>query len=880
MSEQPVSSVEEPADGSAAPWTADRLRATWYNFFAERAHTVVASAGLIPTHPSAPMFTNSGMMPFVPMFLGEEPVPYVPPRAVSIQKCVRAGGKHNDLDAIGRSPRHLSFFEMLGNFSFGDYDKPDAIRWAWEFVTQTLGIDPDRIWVTVHVSDDEAERIWVEQVGFPLERVQRLDKDNFWEMGETGPCGPSSELFYDYGPDVGPDGGPANPDAEHRYVEIWNLVFQQYFRGADGTLTDLPAKNIDTGAGMERILAVLAGSPSLYSADVLARLVSEAESITGQVLGASELSDIALRLLADHTRTATFLVADGVVPSNEDRGYVLRRIIRRAVRFAYMLDVERQVMAPLVQRCIEVMGGAYPELVEGRERIIEMINREEEGFRRTLARGSVLLDSALDALDAGGELSGSVAFELHDTYGFPLEVTQEMAELRGFSVDVAGFDADMAAQRQRSRASAKMSGVDATETGEAERALLAASGPTVFTGREEDTSTATVLAVIGDAVFLDRSPFYAESGGQVGDTGTITTDTATVRVTDTTSALGALHRHHFDVIDGTIEAGQAATASIDAGRRAAIRRNHTGTHILHWSLREVLGDHVKQQGSWVGPDRLRFDFAHHTALSSEQIRAIEDLANGEILDNASVRHFETTMDEARRLGAIMFFGDKYGDVVRVLEAGRHSTELCGGTHVRALGDIGPLKIVSETSIGSNIRRVEAVTGTGPIDRLRSEEERVRGAAELLGVPTEDLHGGIEKRLAELRAARDELKVLRKQLAGNQADDLVGAAVDGVVVARVDADSRDEVRDLAVALRDRPEIRAVVLGASPGGKGVTLVAAVDPSSGLDAAALIADAARTVGGGGGKGSELAAAGGKFPEHLDEALDQVRSAAGISG
>ncbi|HPU38294.1 MAG TPA: alanine--tRNA ligase, partial [Microthrixaceae bacterium] len=458
MSEQPVSSVEEPADGSAAPWTADRLRATWYNFFAERAHTVVASAGLIPTHPSAPMFTNSGMMPFVPMFLGEEPVPYVPPRAVSIQKCVRAGGKHNDLDAIGRSPRHLSFFEMLGNFSFGDYDKPDAIRWAWEFVTQTLGIDPDRIWVTVHVSDDEAERIWVEQVGFPLERVQRLDKDNFWEMGETGPCGPSSELFYDYGPDVGPDGGPANPDAEHRYVEIWNLVFQQYFRGADGTLTDLPAKNIDTGAGMERILAVLAGSPSLYSADVLARLVSEAESITGQVLGASELSDIALRLLADHTRTATFLVADGVVPSNEDRGYVLRRIIRRAVRFAYMLDVERQVMAPLVQRCIEVMGGAYPELVEGRERIIEMINREEEGFRRTLARGSVLLDSALDALDAGGELSGSVAFELHDTYGFPLEVTQEMAELRGFSVDVAGFDADMAAQRQRSRASAKMSG--------------------------------------------------------------------------------------------------------------------------------------------------------------------------------------------------------------------------------------------------------------------------------------------------------------------------------------------------------------------------------------------------------------------------------------
>ena len=879
MSEQPVVSVDEPTGDAAAPWTADRLRAAWCDFFAQRSHTVVPAAGLIPTHPSAPMFTNSGMMPFVPMFLGEEPVPYVPPRAVSIQKCVRAGGKHNDLDAIGRSPRHLSFFEMLGNFSFGDYEKLDAIRWAWEFVTQTLRIDPDRIWVTVHVSDDEAERIWTDAVGFPIERIQRLDKDNFWEMGETGPCGPSSELFYDYGPDAGPDGGPANPDSEHRYVEIWNLVFQQYFRGADGTLTDLPAKNIDTGAGLERILAVLAGSPSVFAADVLAHLVTEAESVTGVVLGTSELSDIALRLLADHTRTATFLVADGVVPSNEDRGYVLRRIVRRAVRFAYMLDVERQVLAPLVQRCIDVMGGAYPELVDGRDRIVEMIDREEEGFRRTLARGSVLLDSALDSLDAGGELSGSVAFELHDTYGFPLEVTQEMAELRGFSVDVAGFDADMAAQRQRSRASNKKTGVDTTATGEAERALLAASGPTTFTGRQETTSEATVLAVIGDAVFLDRSPFYAESGGQVGDTGTITTATATMRVTDTTSALGALHRHHVDVLDGTVEAGQAATASIDADRRTAIARNHTGTHILHWALRELLGDHVKQQGSWVGPDRLRFDFAHHGAVAAEQIRAIEDLANREILANASVRHFETTMDEARRLGAVMFFGDKYGDVVRVLEAGRHSTELCGGTHVSALGDIGPLKIVSETSIGSNIRRIEAVTGTGPIDRLRAEEERVRGAAELLGVPTEDLYGGIEKRLAELRSARDELKVLRRQLAGNQADELVGTAVDGVVVARVEADTRDEVRDLAVALRDRHGIRAVVLGASPGGKGVALVSAVDPASGLDAATLIADAARTVGGGGGKGAELAAAGGKFPERLDEALDQARSAAGLA-
>ena len=872
--------VARPPSDSAGGWTADRLRRAWTEFFNERAHTGVASRGLIPTHPSAPMFTNSGMMPFVPMFLGEEPVPYRPPRAVSVQKCVRAGGKHNDLDAIGRSQRHLSFFEMLGNFSFGDYFKSEAIAWAWEFVTDVLGIDGERIWVTVHVSDDEAERIWIDQVGFPAERIQRLDKDNFWEMGETGPCGPSSELFFDYGPEAGPDGGPANPAAEDRYVEIWNLVFQQYFRGADGELTDLPTRNIDTGAGLERILAVLAGSPSLYSADVLARLVTRAEEVTGRSVGDGELSAIALRLLADHTRTATFLVADGVVPSNEDRGYVLRRIIRRAVRFAYMLDVDDLVMAPMVECCIDIMGGAYPDLVEGRGRIVEAISREEEGFRRTLARGSVLLDSALDEIPAGGELDGSVAFALHDTYGFPLEVTQEMADLRGVSVDLAGFDADMAAQRERSRTSSKRGAVDAGELADVARRLLAERGPTEFTGRDEDRSDATVLAVVDDAVVLDRTPFYAESGGQVGDTGTITTATGTLRVTDTTYVLPGVHRHTVEVIDGTVTEGQAAVAAIDTDRRAAIRRNHTGTHILHWALREVLGDHVKQQGSWVGPDRLRFDFAHPGAVSGEEIRRIEDLANAEILDNAPVRHFETTMDEARELGALMFFGDKYGDVVRVLEAGRHSTELCGGTHVRALGDIGPLKVVSETSIGSNIRRIEAVTGTGPIERLRQEEDRLRAAADLLGVPVDDLQGAIEKRVTELKATRDELKVLRRQLAGNQAEDLAGSAVDGVVVARVDAESRDEVRDLAVALRDRPGIRAVVLGASPGGKGVALVAAVGADSGLNAAELIAEAARTVGGGGGKGADLAAAGGKSPERLDEALDQARAAAGLTG
>ena len=854
--------------------TADQLRAAWSGFFAERGHTVVPSGSLIPTHPSAPMFTNSGMMPFVPFFLGEEPVPYSPPRAASVQKCVRAGGKHNDLDAIGRSPRHLSFFEMLGNFSFGDYFKAEAIPWAWEFVTEVLGLDGDRIWITCHTSDDEAEDIWADGVGVPRDRIQRLDKDNFWEMGETGPCGPSSELFIDYGPDLGPDGGPANPAAEHRYVEIWNLVFTQFFRNPDGSLSDLPAKNVDTGAGLERMLAALVGSPSLYAADTLAVLVDEAQSVTGRRLGSNDLDDIALRLLADHTRTATFLVADGVVPSNEDRGYVLRRIIRRAVRFAYMIGVEQLVLPSMVERCVSVMAGAYPDLVTQQSLVLEMIGREEERFRQTLARGSSLLDGELDAVADGSQLSGAVAFELHDTFGFPLEVTQEMAELRGVEVDVEGFEAAMADQRDRSRAAAKKTGVAAGEEADAERAVLAEHGPTDFVGRTESTTQATVLAVVGDGVFLDRTPFYAESGGQVGDTGTISTPTATLQVLDTTNALPGLVRHTVEVLDGSIEVGQTATATIDVDRRAAVRRNHTATHLLHWALREVLGDHVKQQGSMVAPDRLRFDFAHFAAVTPDELVQIEDLVNQEVLTNEAVDHSEMSMDAARDLGAIAFFGDKYGDVVRVLRAGPHSLELCGGTHVGALGDIGLVKVVSEGSIGSNIRRIEAVTGTGPVDRLRAEEQRAADAASALGVPVEDLVEGAERRAAEIKSLRDELKSLRKQLAGSQAEDLAASAVDGVVVARVEADDRNEVRDLAVALRDRPGMRAVVLGASPGGKGVALVAAVTPDSGLHASDLIRDAVALVGGGGGKSAYLAAAGGKFPEKLDEALDLVRS------
>ncbi len=863
---------------------AQELRQVWTDFWVAKQHTDVPASGLIPLHPSAPMFTNSGMMPFVPYSLGEEQAPFRPPRATSVQTCVRAGGKHNDLDAIGRSLRHLSFFEMLGNFSFGDYFKADAIRWAWEFSTETLGLDGDRIWVTCHVDDDEAVELWVDEVGFPIERIQRLDKDNFWEMGDTGPCGPSSELFWDFGGEWGPEGGPANPAAEDRYVEFWNLVFQQYFRGADGALNPLETKNIDTGAGLERILGVTIGSPDVFATDELRALVAAAESATGVALGVNPESDVALKLLADHARTMTFLVNDGVIPSNEDRGYVLRRIIRRAIRFAYLLGVEKPITPLMAERTIELMSEAYPGLRSNADTVLAILGREEDQFRRTLRSGLGILDGALTSVPDGGELPGTVAFQLHDTYGFPLEVTTEIAEGRGFEVDRAGFDEAMADQRERARKGGKKGGLAVGDEIDAFQQVLDQHGTSEFVGRELFELEATVLAVVPGAdgtqsIFLDRTPFYAESGGQVGDTGTLAGPSGAVDVTDTLQALPGLHRHVVRPTDGAIEVGDVVAAAIDVDRRDAIRRNHTATHLLHWALRTVLGDHVKQQGSMVAPDRLRFDFSHFEAVTAEQIAEIEDLVNHDILANEPVRHFETTKAAAADLGAIAFFGEKYGEIVRVLEAGPHSTELCGGTHVRRTGDIGPTKIISETSIGSNLRRLEAVTGTGPIDRLRREEANLAAAAERIGVPQPELLEGIDKRLAELRDLRAEVKSLRSKLASGGATDLAAGAVDGVVVARVDGLARDDLRSLGVAVRDQAGVRAVVLIGAPEGGGVALVSATTKDGGFDAGMLIADAARTVGGGGGKNPVLAVAGGKDPSRIDDALDQARAAAGIA-
>ncbi len=858
---------------------AKELRKKFIEFFEERDHQYLASASLIP-HDQTLLFVNSGMVPFKPYFIGEE-IPQKP-RAVTVQKCVRAGGKHNDLDEVGRTTRHLTFFEMMGNFSFGDYFKEEAIPMAWALVTEVFGLDPDRLWVTVHLSDDEAAAIWEEKVGVPADRIQRLDEDNWWRMADTGPNGPCSEIFYDMGPRFGEDGGPEF-GGEDRFIEIWNLVFMQFETDEDGKSKALPKPSIDTGAGLERILMVLQEKDSVFEIDEMAALISAAEECTGYKLGQDDKSDLALRVLAEHARTMTFLISDGVFPSNEDRGYVLRRIMRRAIRFAYLLGVEDTVTPRLVDAVVEIMGRDYPELTTTHDLVRSVVEREEIQFRKTLATGSSILDDRLADVPEGGELPGSVAFLLHDTYGFPFEVTEEVAAERGYSLDRAGFEEAMAEQRQRAKDARK--GVVQAEDFEQVQSLTETNGQTEFVGRDEVVDVdANVLLVTGlgsktVSIFTDRTPFYAESGGQIGDTGTITTESGTAMVIDTVYAVPGVHRHVIGSIEGEIRPGQSAKLSIDVQRRDAIRRNHTGTHLLHWALREVLGDHVKQQGSLVAPDRLRFDFSHFEPVTDEQVAAIEDLVNGIVLQNTVASHEEMTKAEAEAKGAIAFFGDKYGERVRVLEAGP-TLEFCGGTHVKAMGDIGLLKIVSEGSIGSNLRRVEAVTGAGAVDLLRTEQQTVSSAADMLNVPRTDMIDGLTKRLAEMGDLKDQIKQLQSKLAQGMASELASAAVDGVVVARVDGVSRDELKDLAVKLRDRDDVTAVVLGGEPDGGGAALVAAVSPGQSFGAGDLIAEGAKSIKGGGGKGADLAMAGGKDPEGIDDALSLARTAAGVPG
>ena len=860
--------------------SANDLRNAFTGFFADRGHTKVDSASLIPHDPTV-LFTVAGMVPFKPFFVGDEVPPYK--RAVSVQKCARAGGKHNDLDDVGRTKRHCVFFEMLGNFSFGDYFKSDAIPWSWELVTEIFGFDGDQLWITVHESDDEAEQIWHDQVGVPMNRIQRLgDKDNFWQMGDTGPCGPCSEIHIDRGPAFGPDGGPLNDPKGDRFLEFWNLVFMQFNQAADGSRTPLPKPSIDTGAGLERILALKQGKDSIWETDVLFPLIEQAQSVTSQKYKVGDYQDRAsfsLRVLAEHARSSTMLVNDGVFPSNEGRGYVLRRIFRRAVRHAYLLGTEKLVMPKLVETAIEVMGEAHPTLITNKDFILGVLTKEEESFRQTLKNGLTILETEFESIDKvaklskkSSPLSGSSAFLLHDTYGFPLELTQEIASERNVEVDVAGFDVEMNAQRTRAK-SARKGAQTVDDQLLVYREILDKNSQTNFVGYLQDSCEAKVLAIIeaGESeleIFLDTTPFYAESGGQVGDCGTLRTPTGEFNVTDTVFALPGLRKHVGKLIRGEIKIGDSVTATIDVVARNATRKNHTATHLLHHALRSVLGEHVKQAGSLVSPRRLRFDFSHYAQLSAQEVEQIEQIANAQVLANAKVDAYETSKDEATAAGAIAFFGDKYGEIVRVLKAGA-SVELCGGTHVSATGDIGLIKIVQESSIGSNLRRIEAVTGLNSVEYVSALLNQVNVASEMLSTNSEALIETLARKIAEVKELGDEIKSLRSASARARAGEMIVKNNNGVVVERVDGLAPADLRELAIAVRLNPAIKAVVLGGITPSGGVALVAATGVGIKTAAGELIAQAAKKVGGGGGGKGDIATAGGKIVEALDEAL-----------
>ncbi len=856
----------------SSPLTAQQVREMFVEYFEERNHRQIASASLIP-HDDTLLFVNSGMVPFKPYFVGESKPEHN--RAVSVQKCVRAGGKHNDLDEVGRTSRHLTFFEMMGNFSFGDYFKEDAIEFAWGFVTEKLGLDTDRLWVTVHLSDDEAAEIWQNKIGVPAERIQRLDEDNWWRMADTGPNGPCSEIFWDKGPEYGDDGGPAHGD-EDRFIEFWNLVFMQFETDEAGESKPLPAPSVDTGAGLERILSILQTKDSVFEIDEMAELIASAEKVTGYQLGKSDDSDLALRVLAEHARTMVFLISDGVLPSNEDRGYVLRRIMRRAIRFAYLLGVEEVVTPSLVDAVVRIMGPSYPELEESHELVRSVVEREEIQFRSTLASGSKILAEKMADLGDKKVLSGEVAFMLHDTYGFPVEVTEEVVAENNKTVDMEGFAAAMASQREKSKSARKVA--QAADDAELVAALVDAGVQTDFVGRESFADVeAEVQLVSGPdsegrfSIVTNRTPFYAESGGQIGDTGEIVAGGLTLNVVDTVYAAPGIVRHLVVADDGamTISVGDNVTLSIDTARRDAIRRNHTGTHLLHWALRQVVGDHVQQQGSWVGPDRLRFDFSHFEALTPEQITQIEDLVNNHVLANPGTSHVEVTKAEAEEMGAIAFFGDKYGEKVRVLTAGP-SLEFCGGTHVNALGDIGCMKVTSEGSIGSNLRRLEAVTGTGTIDLIRQSNVMVETLAEKLKVAPGNIETGLDKQVSELAELKQEVKSLNSKLLAGLAGELAGEAINGKLVKQLDGYDRNDLGDLAKELVSSKGLSVVVVGGEPSGGGACLVAAVNADSGMHAGELIAEGSKCIAGGGGKGKDFAMAGGKNSAGVPEALD----------
>jgi len=883
------------------PHSADELRSSFLDFFMAREHRLTASSSLIPQHPKAPLFTNAGMVQFLPVFFGEEPP--LSPRATSAQKCLRVRGKHDDIEIVGRSTRHLTFFEMLGNFSFGDYFKAGAIEYAWEFLTETLGLDGERMWATVHTGDDEAAELWQELVGLPGERIQRMGEDNFWEMGATGPCGPSSEIFYDKGPEHGAEGGPAR-GGEERYVEIWNLVFMQSNRLEDGALEALPKRNIDTGAGLERILPIVQGKSSVFETDVLRRLIGSAEELARVAYGHAEEDDVSLRIVADHARAVTFMLADGVVPSNLERGYVLRRIIRRAIRHGQRVGAGEGMMAAMAAAVADTMGDAYPELERSLDMVSDILEREEHRFVETLSLGLGMLEGLIE--DGARSIPGEEAFMLHDTYGFPVELTAEIAAERKVGLDMDGFEAAMARQRDLARTAAGGGSADERSSQAAGRLVAELDGlaPTEFLGYEQLQAQSRLVKVLkapdgppksangetkhedrepGDRsdptleVFVERTPFYAESGGQVGDTGTIETETGRARVIATDRPLEGMIRHRVRLQEGTLVEGQEATLRVDEERRDAIRRSHTATHLLHWALRKTFGSQLQQQGSLVEPDYLRFDFNHHSQLSEQDIARIEELVIGDILADEQVQTSEESLAQAREEGAMSFFGDKYGDIVRVVRAGEHSVELCGGTHVSALGRIGAFVVRSESSVGANLRRIEALTGKAAHEDHRRSRGLLHEAAESLHVAPDSVVEAIARLQDTLGREERERKALAAEADRELGSSLAGSAEDGVVIARLDGRDQQALRTIAAELVAREGIGAVGLIGSPDGEAVAIAVAIEGEEG-DAPSVVRAAAKVVGGGGGgKDKRLAVGGGRDTSEIETALDVLRGALG---
>ncbi len=852
------------------------IRTSFLEFFRARGHEVVSSSPLIPGNDPTLLFTNAGMVQFKDVFLGREHRSFN--RATTSQRCVRAGGKHNDLENVGYTARHHTFFEMLGNFSFGDYFKRDAIHFAWDFLTKEAGLPVERLWVTVFEDDEEAEEIWLKEIGVDPNKLARIGaKDNFWSMGDTGPCGPCTEIFYDHGPEVA-GGPPGTPDEDgDRYIEIWNLVFMQYDRAMDGTLNPLPKPSVDTGMGLERIAAVLQGVHNNYHIDLFRSLIGAAAEATG----CQDLESASLKVIADHIRSAAFLIVDGVMPANEGRGYVLRRIMRRAIRHGYKLGQKAPFFHRLVQPLVDEMGEAYPELTSVASTVERIIAQEEERFAETLEQGMRILDDSIARL-AGQEIPGETVFRLYDTFGFPVDLTGDIARERNLTLDMDGFEKAMEGQRQRARA--------ASQFGATHAAGLAVEGVTDFTGYGRDDDESQIVGLFrGDVkvdqlgegergvVVLDRTPFYGESGGQVGDTGLLEADRARFRVEDTKKQGEGVHTHLGVVEQGSIALGQTVTALVDAERRNATRLNHSATHLLHAALRRVLGEHVTQKGSLVAPDRLRFDFSHFEPVSGEQLAEIERLVNDRVRANDSVETNVMTMDEAISTGALALFGEKYGERVRVLRMGDFSTELCGGTHVSRLGDIGLFKIVSESGIASGVRRIEALTGQSALDHVAKIEERLARVAGLLKGDRESAEAKVLQLLERNRKLEKELELLRKRVASGQGSDLASQAIDvsgiKVLAARVDGADSKALRQAVDQLKNQLQSSAIVLASVDEGK-VRLVAGVtkDQTGRIKAGDLVKSVAEKVGGRGGGRPDLAEAGGTDPSALEAALGGV--------